>query len=282
MSLTVSYVNGQGFDASLIDLDDWLRQSAAIKGSLAAAAMLAGQPQFIARAKTTDNSAASAVIDLTAQGVTFPAKTYRRLRVRSTAVNGTDSFVQEYEQLVYGNDGTTPKLIGSPRLLISRGQINGTVVDYGLLQYHGTTSGATVTDGADAPSGVTLGNFSSGVATLTVPNSRSTATMRVVAAHLSEDAGTVADTRLIQVRAATVTTFTVNTFDVQNASPAISSPNGVNNVDIEVFILPPASVAFAMATNNVTVTAGYNTTDNVYHDLEVFISRADTHLLAPD
>lgn len=281
MALSVLFTNPEGFDASVIDLDDWNVQSQAIKGNLAAVAMLQRKPQFKVRAKTTDNSAASSVLDLTAAGLLMPAKTYRRLRVRSTAVNGTDSFVQEFEQTVYGNDGVTPKLF-APRLLQSYGQINGTFVKYGAVKYHGTFSGATATDGADADSGLSLGNSSSGVATLTVPNSRNTTTgMRVESAHFSEDAGTIGDTRLIQVRAATATTFTVNFFTT-NGTEAIADPNGTNNVDIALFLLPPPSVALAMATNNVTVTAGYNTTDNVYHDIEVFIERADTHLLAPD
>lgn len=289
MALTVKYANAQGFDATVQDNDDWLLQSAALKGGtagLAATATMRGFPgssNFIAFAKTTDNTAASSVIDLTTNGLTFVAQGYRTIRFRSTAVNGTDSWQQTWEQAVWGNDGTTPKLLGTPRLIHAVGQINGTVAKYGLVQYHGTTSGATVTDGTDVDSGLSLGNFTSGAATLTVPICRNTTTaMRVVAAHLSEDAGTVADTRLIQVRAATSTTFTVNTFDVQNATPAISSPNGTNNVDITLYLLPPPSVALVMSTNNVQVHAGYNATDNVYHTLEVWVSRQDKLVLAPD
>jgi hypothetical protein len=282
MSLSVLFLNAEGFDASVLDLDNWNVQCAAMKGNLAAVAMLARKPQFIARAKTTDNTAASAVIDLTAQGLLSPAKSYRTIRVKSTAVNGTDSWTQEWEQVVYGNDGVTPKLLGSARLIRAVGQINGTVAKYGSVKYHGTTSGATVTNGADVDSGLSLGNFSSGVATLTVPISRDTTTsMRVESAHFSEDAGTIGDTRVPQVRAASTTTFTVNVA-TQNGTEALTDPNGTNNIDIGLFLLPPPSVAFAMASNNVTITAGYNTTDNVYHDIEVFIERADVHNLAPD
>jgi hypothetical protein len=279
MALTVSYVNGQGFDASVIDLDDWLRQSKAIQGNLAAVAMLARQPQFVARAKTTDNTAASAVIDLTAQGLVFPAKTYRRLRVRSTAVNGTDSWVQEWEQIVYGNDGTTPKLLGGARLLLARGQINGTVGDYGAVSARGTYSTDTVTnDTAASSSGCSLSNNSTNTITLTHPIAR-TSPKRITGINNCPAAATASGARHVAGVAATSTTFSLFVTDL--ATPTAASP-APSDLSVDFFIVPPPSVAFTMATNNVTVTAGYDASDNVYHDIEVFIDRADTHLLAPD
>lgn len=284
MALTVQYVNGQGFDATVIDRDDWIRQSEAIKGNLAAVAMVANQPQFVARAKTTDNTAASAVIDLTAQGVTFPAKTYRRIRFRSTAVNGTDSWVQEWEQTVYGNDGTTPKLLGSPRLLTARGQINGTVGEYGLVRASASYSTGTATANASVgTSGTTIGDMTSGVATITHPIAR--AGKRCVGLCASTDDQTNTTQRYPSVAPATsnVAMTYVQCAEGVTTSTGIASNFAANGfVDATLYILPPPSVQLAMATNNVTVTAGYDASDNVYHDLEVFISRADTHLLAPD
>jgi hypothetical protein len=288
MSLTVKFANAQGFDATVQDVDDWLLQSAALKGGttgLAATATMRGYPgsaNFIAFAKTTDNSAISSVIDLTTNGLTFVSQGYRTLTVRSTAVNGTDSFRQQWQQDIWGNDGTTPVLLGTPRLQWANGQINGTVARYGRVAYHGTTSGATVTNGADADSGLSLGNFSSGVATLTVPICRNTSTaMRVESAHFSEDAGTIGDLRTIQVRAASSTTFTVNVATT-NGTEALTDPNGTNNVDIGLFLLPPPEVKVVMSSNNVQIHAGYNTTDNVYHFIEVWVSRQDKFVLAPD
>jgi hypothetical protein len=287
MALTVPGVaSAPGFDATLIDQDDWILSSAAQSGSIAAWSMLRGPlrgtPQFIATAKTTDNSAASNALDLTTLGLTFPSKCFRRVFVRSTAVNGADSWTQEIEQIVWGNDGTTPVLLGAPRLITAVGEIASTAVKYGNVEYHGTTSGATVTNGADVDTGLSLGNFSSGVATLTVPLSRNTSTaMRVRSAHISEDAGTIGDLRTIQVRAATSTTFTVNVA-TSNGTEALTDPNGVNNVDIGLTILPPPSVAVVMSSNNVQIHVGYNATDNVYHRIEVWATRADIHLLAVD
>ncbi len=287
MALTVPGVaSAPGFDATLIDQDDWVLSAAAQSGSVAAWSMLRGPfrgtPQFIATARTTDNTAASNALDLTALGLTFPAKCFRRLSFRSTAVSGADTWTQDWEQIVWGNDGTTPVLMGTPRLIYARGQIAGTAVAYGNVEYHGTTSGATVTNGADVDTGLSLGNFSSGAATLTVPLCRNTSTaMRVRSWHFTEDAGTVGDVRTLQIRAATSTTFTVNAFTT-NGTEAIADPTGVNNVDIGLYLLPPPSVALAMSTNNVQVHAGYNATDNVYHRLEVWATRADIHLLAID
>jgi hypothetical protein len=246
-----------------------------------AQAWLLRKPDIKARAKTTDNSAASEVIDLTDRGVTFAAGTFRRIRFTSHAVTDNDSFFQEWEQIVWGNDGTTPKLLGTARLLHASGEINGTVARYGHVKYHGTTSGATVTDGTDSDSGLSLGNFSSGVATLTVPISRSTATMRVEAAHWSEDAGTIGDIRTVQVRAATTTTFTVNVATT-NGTEAVADPAGVNNVDIALFLPPPPSVALVMNSTHLELHCGYNATDDVYHDVEVFVGPADLHLRVAD
>lgn len=287
MALTVPGVaSAPGFDATLIDQDDWVLSAAAQSGSYAAWAMLRGPfrgtPQFTATARTTDNTAASNALDLTALGLTFPAKCFRRLFVRSTAVNGADSWTQDIEQVVWGNDGTTPVLLGTPRLITSVGEIAGTAVKYGNVEYHGTTSGATVTNGADVDTGLSLGNFSSGVATLTVPLCRNTSTaMRVRSAHWSEDAGTIGDIRSIQVRAATATTFTVNVATT-NGTEAVADPTGVNNVDIGLTLLPPPSVAVVMSTNNVQIHVGYNASDNVYHRIEAWATRADIHLLAID
>jgi hypothetical protein len=247
-----------------------------------AQAKILDRPDITARAKTTDNSAASEVIDLNDRGVTFPAGSFRKINIRSHAVTDNDSWVQEWEQTVWGNDGTTPKLLGTPRLIRAAGEINGTVVRYGSVKYHGTTSGATVTDGADADSGLSLGNFSSGAATLTVPISRNTTTgMRVESAHFSEDAGTIGDLRTIQVRAATSTTFTVNVATT-NGTEALADPTGTNNVDIGVYLLPPPSIAVVMNSTHVEVHAGFNASDDVYHDLEVRVGPAETHLHVAD
>ena len=215
---------------------------------------------------TTTASETGTAIDLTAEGFVFLADYLYKITFRSIATTDNDRWIQEWEQYVLG--GTTPVLVGTARLAQARGIINGTVVRYGVVQYHGTTAGATVTNGADVDSGLSLGNFSSGVATLTHPIAR--ATQRVIATHLSEDAGTIGDTRVIQARVASSTTITVNAA-TQNGTEALTDPLGVNNVDLEIYILPPPGVALAMATNNVTVTVSHDASDEVRHLVQVWI-----------
>lgn len=279
MALTIPWGPIGKFDTSTRDSSSGKRRIAlAVLGDGNATQRITAENDFLrradfrAQAKTTDNSAASTVIDLTALGVTFPANLTRLIRFRSVARSDTDLYIQDWEQYVLG--GTTPKLLGAPRLLNATGHVNGTAGAWGYVECHATTSGATVTNTTGVTSaGVSLGNFSSGVATLTVPSCRTGSC--VISAHFSEDAGTVADSRAIQVRAATATTFTVNTFDIQNASPAISSPNGTNNVDIRLFLLPPPTIALALATNNVVLQAGFNASDNLDHLIEAFVGRAE-------
>lgn len=244
-----------------------------------ARAELLARPDFIARCKTTDNTAASAVIDLTALGMTMPAKSYRRIKFRSTAVNGTDSWVQEWEQDVYGNDGTTPLLLGNPRLIRARGQINGTVADYGQCTARATYSTDTATaDAAASSAGSSLGNNATNTITLTHPNARTTP-KRITGINNCPAAATASGARHVAGVTATATTFSLFVTDL--ATPTAASP-APSDLSVDFFILPPPSVQLAMATNNVTVTAGFNASDNVYHDLEVFIGAASTHVLAPD
>src|SRR6476661_8961216 len=228
-----------------------------------ARAQLLNRPDFKVRAKTTDNSAASAVIDLTANGVTFPAGTFRRIKFRSTAVTDNDSYVQEWEQVVWGNDGTTPKLLGSARLISAQGVINGTVGDYGNCVARATYSTDTATaDTAASSSGSSLGNNSTNTITLTHPIARS-APKFIRGINNCPASATASGARHVAGISATSTTFSLFVTDL--ATPSAASP-APSELAVGFFIVPPPSVQMAMATNNVTITAGHDTTDDVYHD----------------
>ncbi len=276
-----------GFDATLIDADDFILSAAAQSGSQAAWAMLRGafrgRAQFEATAKTTDNAAASSAMDLTTLGLTFPAKSFRRLFARSTVVSGADSWTTEIEQVVWGNDGTTPKLLGTPRLINAKGQIAGTAVDYGRVRFSATYSTTTATNTARASTGVSCGNTTSGVGTITHPIAR--AGSKVLSCNASIDNQTNTTQRTLYVQpgvSSTTMTFCLAAEGITTATGIINdfAANGV--IDGELEILPPPSLAFVMSTNNVQVHVGYDATDNIYHRLEVWAARADTHLLAID
>jgi hypothetical protein len=277
-----------GFDATLIDADDWILSAAAQSGSVAAWSMLRGPfrgtPQFQCMAKTTDNTAASNTMDLTTLGLTFPAKSFRRVYFRSTAVNGADTWSQEWEQVVWGNDGTTPKLLGSPRLLNCMGQINGTAVQYGLCKGSWPVVDAVIgtINALHSTAGLSIGAFSSGAATITHPIARATVGVRSLGAHFSADVSTIGERRECQVVSqASATTCTLTTA-TNNGTEAVSDPTDDGELEVELFILPPPSIALVMSTNNVQVHVGYDATDNVYHRVEVWAARADIHALAID
>src|SRR6187399_1960953 len=136
MALTLSSPVVGMFDPTTRDQASMARKLAlAVLGAGTAAqrqtarAELLQRPDFVATARTTDNTAASEVIDLTDEGVTFPAATVRKIRFRSRTRNGADSFHQEWEQYVLG--GTTPVLLGSPRLINASASLNGVGKQYG-------------------------------------------------------------------------------------------------------------------------------------------------------
>lgn len=215
-------------------------------------------------------------IDLTTQfgASAFLADVIYRVLFRSIATNLNSRWVQLWEQYLLG--GTTPVLLGEPNLLTAYGINNGTVGAYGRTRYHGTTSGATVTNAtgqAGVSAGHSLGNFSGGVATLTIPKSRATA--RCLSTHFSEDAGTIGDLRDVQVRSASATTMTVNVATV-NGTEALTDPAGTNNIDLGLYILPPPSIALAMSTNNVQIQVGHDAAENCRHAVDVWIEEDPT------
>lgn len=234
---------------------------------------LFGEPDLIAEA-TVDNAltpVATKLIDLTAQGLTFPATTMRQVKWRHWWQTDNDRYLVEYERWLLG--GTTPVLLGTRRVIHAHGVIAASVVAYGALQLHATTSGGTVTvDTGSTSAGVSIGDFTSGASSLTFPLSR--ATPRVTFAHFAEDAGTIGDVRTIQARAVVVAgTGTVETF-TSNGTEALSSPNGVNNLDLGLFALPPGDMDLVMNGNSVECQVTGIASDETRHRVELFFGRA--------
>lgn len=232
-----------------------------------------GLPQITAEGVFDNGSAAATVqlVDLTDLGVTFPTATKRKIRWRHYVQTDNDRYTTEYERWVLG--GTTPVLLGSRKVVASEGVVAGTVYAYGTLQLHATTSGGTVTvDTTQTSSGLSLGNFTSGAASLTFGPSR--ATPSATFAHFAEDAGTIGDVRTIQIRAlATAGTATVETF-TSNGTEALTSPNGTTNVDLGLFALPPGDGDLVMNTNNVELQVTGIASDETRHRVEIFIEPA--------
>lgn len=282
-----------GFDATLIDADDWVLSAAAQSGSVAAWSMLRGPlrgtPQFACTAKTTDNSAASNCMDLTVLGLTFPAKCFRRIYFRSTAVSGADTWTQEWEQLVWGNDGTTPKLMGSPKLLNAVGQIAGTVVQYGdchaAVNFDSSDTSITTAVGTSdvatsSTAGSSIGSISTNTAILTHPIARAGG-KRVTGVNASADVATATEQLYATVFPGASST-TMSIFTADTATPTADGFDDDGRLEVDFYILPPPSIALVMSTNAVQVHVGYDATDNIYHRVEVWATRADIHALAID
>jgi hypothetical protein len=272
MALTVVNPATGTFDATTRDQSSLFKKVAyAILGagsttqSITAQNELLGRPDFKARAKTTDNTAASQVIDLTDEGVTFPAATLRRIKFRSKATTDNDTWVQEWEQYVWGNDGTTPKLVGSPRLLNAVGIIAGTPVQYGDVRISATVATTAITEVTEHTSaGSSIAASSSGVAVLTHPIARATIGAKLVSAHFSADVTTIGEQRHVQVET------------------GVSSTTADGQLEVKLFILPPPSVALVMTSNNLEVHVGHDATDDVYHDVEVFVGPTESNALTAD
>lgn len=250
-----------------------------------ARAEMLGRPDFVAEARTTDNTAASQVIDLTDEGVTFPAGTVRKIRFRSVARTGVDQFVQEWEQSVLG--GTTPVLLGSARLINAYASLNGVGKQYGLCHavanYDSSdTAILTAVAGSTADGstlGSSIGNISTNTATLTHPIARA-AGKRILGSNASPDVATV--TESLQVGVFPINSTTMSIFTADTATPSADGFDDDGRLEVSFYILPPPSVAIVMNSNNVEVHVGHDATDNVYHAIAVYVGRADSALVAVD
>jgi hypothetical protein len=290
MALTVKYVNDEAFDATVLDKDEWNVWCAANSGNLAAVhqVMHRGFQLLKALATTTDNTAASEVIDLTTQGVTFAAGTKRKIRFKSTAVTDNDTWVQEWEQDVWGNDGVTPKLLGSPRLINATGVINGTSVQYGFCHaacnFDSSDTAITTTVGTSdvatsSTAGSSIGNIATNTATLTHPIARAGG-KRVLGVNASADVATV--TEILNATVFPVNSTTMSIFTGDTATPSADGFDDDGRLEVEFYILPPPSIALVMTSNNLEVHCGHDATDAVFHFVDVEIGPQEFHANVAD
>jgi hypothetical protein len=251
-----------------------------------AMAELLGRADFKVKAKTTDNSAASEVLDLTDKGVTFPAGTFRRLEFKSIAVTDNDQWIQRWEQYVLG--GTTPKLVGSARLINAVGVINGTVAQYGFCHaaanYDSSDTAITTAVGSSnvatsSTAGSSIGNVATNTATLTHPIARAGG-KRVIGVNASADVATATEQILATVWPVDSTTMSIFTADT--ATPTADGFDDDGRLEVDFFILPPPSVALVMNSNNVEVHCGHDATDDVYHTVSVIVGSVEDAAVVAD
>ncbi len=257
------------------------RLKLAMEGNESFARELAGEPDFIVElTATTDNSDGTA-LDLTAQGVLFPADSIREIRGRSFCSTDNDHYSYEWVEDVLG--GTTPVLMGQ-RIIHGQADENGTIFEYGSgLLFVATITALTTIDTIFASKGYSMGDISSGLAAFVVPKNRLflptgavlTGPSAISATQASGDLVTWDTTNLDGLGTGTggVVFLDVSaTTDGAAASPALG---GVVSLAFDCW--PPFTHRLVMATNSVTVKcAGTNTNigdDVLRHRVEIFVGK---------
>jgi len=281
MALTVTSGPTSYWSALRDNTDPRIKLKLALEGNSAFSRQATGQSDLIATANTTDNTAASQVLDLTDLGVTFPASKMRKMRVRSKARSDNDVWIQEWEQHIWGNDGTTPVLVGTAKLLNAIGIIAGTPVQYGnchaAANFDSSDTAVTTTVGTSdvatsSTAGSSLGNIATNTATLTHPVARAGG-KRVLGVNASSDVATV--TEILSATCYPINSTTMSVYTGDTATPSADGFDDDGRLEVDFYILPPPSVAFVMNSNNVEVHAGHDATDVLDHLIEVWVGDAE-------
>lgn len=220
---------------------------------------------------TTTAAESGQAIDLTDElgASAFQADHIYKITFRSIASTDNDRWIQTWEQYLLG--GTTPVLIGSPRLVQAVGVIAGTVVDYGVCHAQATYAQDTATAvAAHSSAGSSLGNNSTNTITLTHPISRATGKY-IKGINASSDAATATEGLHVSGYIAGGTATTILLYAMDLATPSADGFDDVGVLDVDFFILPPPSVALSMNSNNVEVIVGHDASDEVRHLVSVWV-----------
>ena len=171
MAFTLKFLDESGFSSTYIDeTDSYIVFAAAQKGDKGAIAQVMNLPNFIAEATCTTDTSDGEMMDLTQEGVTFPADTLRTIRCLSYCSSPNDHFMYEWEEDVLG--GTTPVLLGQ-RLIYGVADQAATVFEYGTnLHFAATITALTTLTTINGSKGYALGDIASGRAAMTVPRNR--------------------------------------------------------------------------------------------------------------
>lgn len=278
-TLAISFVlgpDGSTLDMSAIDGDPGFILSQCFSTNTKRPQFLArlfGLPNLIAEGVNNNDTTPVALelVDLTDQGVTFPANTFRTIRWRHWVQTDNDRFFVEYERDVLG--GTTPVLL--PRRVVrSHGRVDTATVAYGQVHAQSTYAQDTATAvAANSSSGSSLGNNSTATITLTHPVARA-APKYVVGINASSDADTATEHLHVSAYAAGGTATTMLLYCADLATPGQDGFDDVGVLDAEIFILPPGDADLVMNSNNVELQVTGIASDETRHRVEIFIGPA--------
>lgn len=235
---------------------------------------------FRVKATTSTVDSLTQVLDLTDEGVTFPASTHRKVRIvcRSQQPSGVtgDAWVQEIEQDVWGNDGTTP-VLGDAKL------VDAFICDAGSYKKLGRVHlqcDETGVETALTNTGTSQATVVAGTGNLTVPPCRA---IKVIGAHYSPDTQAAAEGCVAIVEAlegnsggAAGANFQVSLVD---ASAGAADTPDTGQLDIELELWPAVQTELVLNSAAVEVHLGGGVASSTLtHELEVFVGATGGNL----
>lgn len=224
---------------------------------------------------TSDNSALAVAIALSTRAVTFPAATLRTILLRMISANLTDSWYQDIEQDVWGNDGVTPKL-GDARLVRAFKVQAGNYAAMGRVHYKGVLD-VEDTNGMNS-AGVALAAFATGNAALTFPLSRA---IKVIGTNVSGSDATLPNNRSIRVQGQAVAGTAAILTASEGATDALADPAASSIVEAELELWPPSQCQLVLNGTAVEVHIRHTVNEVVRHFLDVTIGPAQGNPLHP-
>ena len=226
---------------------------------------------------TSNNDALASAFALSGTsglGVTFPAATLRTITLRMISTNDADSFYQEVEQDVWGNDGTTP-VLGDARLVKAFMLDAGVYQQMGRAHLRAAGDGTEKTDGTNS-TGMAIAALTNGTAALTTPVARAVRCLGVNFASDTYDAtkGCVPHVAILDGDGSARIDLGSADDGLVDTTPA----TGVLDVAVELF--PPPQVKLALSTNDVQVHLNCSINDVFRHRIEVFVGPAIKNALS--
>lgn len=244
-----------------------------------AQAELLGLPDFKAEVQATTDTSNVQAVDLTDEGVTFPARSIREIRLKSWCMTDNDTYFYESVESVLG--GTTPVLLGQ-KIVGGWCEEAGTAGEYGDVHFCATITALTTLTTIFASKGIAMADIVNGDADLTVPKNRLCLVKGASLSGPSVYTGTTAGW-VVTVDQALLADGT-GTDAVQFANSTgtlVTSTDPVLGgiVSLAFQLWPPHNHRLVMNSNNVEVQVTAVDAigdDNLKHYVEVFIGPAKT------
>jgi len=243
-----------------------------------AQAYLTKSPDFAAEVQATTDTSNLQAVDLTDEGVTFPARTIREITLKSWCLTDNDTYYYETTESVLG--GTTPVLLGQ-KIISGWAEEAGVPSEYGRVHFAATITALTTITTIFASKGYALGDIASGKADLNVPPNRlllckqATLDASVVSVTAAGVQVGIDYTNLDGLGAGTggvVFYEQFTTTDVLTDDPKLAT-----RLDLAFEVWPAFNHRLVMNSNNVEVqVTGHDNIgdDNLKHYVEVYVGPA--------